>query len=70
MQIRVGLGGQIVVDGQVDPLNINTTAKDVGSNADALVELLELLVPADTMLMSVTRISIRVELAKHTAPPG
>jgi len=49
VKIRVGIGRQIVVDSQVDPLNINTTTEDVGGDADTLVELLELLIPADTV---------------------
>ena len=53
VEVRVSVSGQIVVDGQVDTLNIDTTAEDIGGNADALVELLELLVPADTTRMSV-----------------
>lgn len=44
VKIGVGIGRQIVVDGQVDTLDINTTAENVGGNADTLVEFLELLV--------------------------
>lgn len=53
MKIRVSISRQIVVDGQVDALNINTTAKDVGGNADTLVEFLEFLVPLDTVVLLV-----------------
>lgn len=59
VEIGIGIGGQVVVDGEVDPLDVNTTAKDIGSHTDALVELLEFLVPADAMLMSAGRMSIK-----------
>ena len=49
VQVGVGIGGQIVVDGQVDTLNIDTTAEDVGGDTDTLVEFLELLVTFDTV---------------------
>lgn len=48
MQVRVSVGGEIVVDGEVDALDINTTAEDISGNTDTLVELLELLVALDT----------------------
>lgn len=47
MQIRVRLPWDIVVDGDVDPLDIDTAAKDVRADGDALLECLELLVPGD-----------------------
>jgi hypothetical protein len=52
VQVRVGVGGEIVVDGEVNTLDINTTAEDISGNTDALVELLELLVALDTILES------------------
>lgn len=42
VQVRVGIDRQVVVDGQVDALDINTSAKDVSCNADALAEFFEL----------------------------
>lgn len=48
MKVRVGIGGQVVVDGEIDALDIDTTAEDVSGNTDTLVELLELLVAFDT----------------------
>jgi hypothetical protein len=48
VEIRVGIRRQIVVDGEVDTLDINTTAKHISSDADSLLEFLELLVAADT----------------------
>ena len=49
VKIGVSIGGQIVVDSQVDALDINTTSEDIGRDTDTLVELLELLVSADTI---------------------
>lgn len=48
VQVGIGLGGQIVVDGKVNALNIDTTSEDIGGNTDTLVEFLELLVAFDT----------------------
>ncbi len=48
VQVGAGVGRQVVVDGQVDALDIDTTSENVSGNADALLELLELLVAADT----------------------
>lgn len=49
VQVGIRIGGKIVVDGQVDTLDINTTSEHIGSNADTLVELLEFLVAFDTI---------------------
>lgn len=48
MEVRVSVRGHVVVNGQVDALDVDTTTEDVGRNTDSLVELLELLVPTDT----------------------
>lgn len=48
VEVRVGISRQIVVDSQVDTLDVDTTTEDVGGDTDTLVELLELLVAADT----------------------
>jgi hypothetical protein len=47
MEIGVGISRQVVVNSQVDTLDVNATTKDVGSDTDALIEFLELLVPPD-----------------------
>lgn len=61
VEVGVGIGGQIVVDGQVDTLDINTTAENVSGHTDTLVELLELLIAFDTgVLVS------RVHAEEHT----
>lgn len=49
VKVGVSLSGQIVVDGQVDTLDIDTTTEDISSNANTLVELLKLLVALDTV---------------------
>lgn len=56
MEVGIGVLGQIVIDSQVDLLNIDTTTEDISGNADALVEVLELLVALDTgeLLVSVS----------------
>jgi hypothetical protein len=61
VKVRVSVSGQIVVDSQVDTFNINTTAEDVGGNADTLVELLEFLVAADTVCTRVSKEDSRHE---------
>lgn len=48
VEVGAGIVGQIVVDGQVDSLNVDTTSEDISGDTDALLELLELLVAADT----------------------
>ena len=53
VEVGVGIGGEIVVDSQVDTLDIDTTAEDISGDTDALVELLKLLVALDTMWLSV-----------------
>ena len=69
VKIGVGISRQVIVDSQVDALNINTTSEDVGSDADSLVELLELLVSANTddLLDSMLHTYLANEL---TVPPG
>jgi len=56
MEVGVGVGRQVVVDGQVDSLNVDTTAEDVGGDTDSLVELLEFLVALDTLLLTDSRV--------------
>lgn len=54
MEVAVGVGGQVVVDGKVDALDVDTTAEDVGGDTDALLEVLELLVTLDALLLADT----------------
>lgn len=65
MEVGVGIGGEIVVNGEVNALNINTTAEDISSDTDALVELLELLVALDTVGLSVVSRSV---MARENLP--
>lgn len=64
MQVGAGIAGQIVVDGQVDALNIDTTSEDISGNADTLLEILELLVAADT-IYRVSLLSIRASTCSN-----
>lgn len=50
MEVRICVRREIVVDGEVDALNVNATTKDVGGDANPLVEFFELLVAFDTEL--------------------
>ena len=52
MKVRVGIGRKVVVDGKIDFFDIDATAEDVGSDADTLVEVLELFVAFDTVIGS------------------
>ena len=40
-QVLIGLVGEVVVDDDVDPLNVDASAEEVGGHQDALVEVLE-----------------------------
>ena len=53
MKVCVSILRQVVVNGQVDLLNINTTAKNISRDTDTLVEVLELLVAFDAIWMLV-----------------
>lgn len=44
VQVRIGLIRHVVVDGNVDALNIDTTSKNIRGHADTRLELLELFV--------------------------
>jgi hypothetical protein len=48
VQVGAGIAGKIVVDSKVDTLDIDTSSEDISSNTDSLLELLELLVTANT----------------------
>jgi len=49
LQVRVSITWEVIVDGQVDTLDINTTTEDVSGDTDTLVEFLEFLVALDTI---------------------
>jgi hypothetical protein len=53
MKVRVCIAWEIVVDGQIDPLDIDTTTEHISGNADTLLELFEGLITLDTISKSV-----------------
>jgi len=55
VKVRVSLVRHVVVDGDVDALNINTTTEDVSGHTDTGLEVLELLVALDTALLLASR---------------
>jgi hypothetical protein len=69
VQIRIGISRQVVVDSQVDTLNINTTAENIGGNTDTLVEFLELLVTFDTEKLGLVAALSNSVVETLTAPP-
>jgi len=50
MEISVSLVGHVIVDGDVDTLDIDTTTEDISRDTDTSLELLELLVALDTVI--------------------
>ena len=52
MKVGIGIGRKVIVDGKIDFLDIDATTEDVGSDADTLVEILELFVALDTIIRS------------------
>jgi hypothetical protein len=48
MEVRVGVGGEIVIDGQVDALDVDAAAEDVSGDTDALVEFFKFFVAFNT----------------------
>lgn len=84
MEVRVGVGRLVVVDDDVDPLNVDSSTKDVGRDKDSLLERLELSVSLDSRKergrlgkrgkISQTRESLTDELSLdwegRTAGPG
>lgn len=49
VKVWVGVSGEIVVDGKVDTLNIDTTTKHISGDTDTLVEFLEFFVTFDSI---------------------
>lgn len=48
VQIAVSLGRRIIVHNNIDTLNIDTAAEDIGGDQDALFKVFEGLVAVDT----------------------
>lgn len=84
VEVRVGVGRLVVVDDDVDPLNVDSSTKDIGRDKDSLLERLELSVSLDSRKergrlgkrgkISQTRESLTDELSLdwegRTAGPG
>lgn len=51
VEVRVRLVGHVVVDGDIDALNVDTAAEDVGGDTNTGLELLELLVTLDATIL-------------------
>lgn len=68
VEVRVSLIGHIVVDGDVDTLNIDTTSEDISGDTDTGLEILELLVALDTISSLV--LEQKAPNSALTAPPG
>lgn len=52
VEIGIGVGRKVVINGEVDALNVNATTEDIGGNANPLVEFFELFVTFDTVKIS------------------
>ena len=52
MQVAICVTRGVVVDDDIDPLDVDATAEDVGGDKDTLLEVLELRVTGDTTMMS------------------
>lgn len=50
VEVAVCVCWQVIIDGQIDALDIDTTTKDIGRDTDTLLEFLESLVPLDTAI--------------------
>jgi hypothetical protein len=48
MEIRISITREIVVDGQINTLNIDTTTKNVSGDTNTLLEVLEGLITLNT----------------------
>merc|ERR1712212_393469 len=51
MKVSIGIFGHIVIENNVDTLNIHSTAEQVGRNQYATLEVLEELVPLETLFL-------------------
>jgi len=51
MQISVSVLRHVVVEDDVDPLNIHASPEQIRGDEDSLLEILELLVPGETILL-------------------
>ena len=49
MEIGIGVTRQIIINGEIDTLDIDPTAENIGSNTYTLVEFLEFFIAFDTI---------------------
>lgn len=56
MQVLVSLVWQVIVDGQVDSLDIDTSTENISGDTNTLVELLEGLVSGDSLVLLHSRV--------------
>src|SRR4051812_14860791 len=49
VKVGVRISRKVVIDGKVNPFNVDTPTKHVGGNADSLVELLEFFITLNTI---------------------
>lgn len=49
MEIGIGITRQIIINGEIDTLDVDSTAENIGSNTYTLVEFLEFLIAFDTI---------------------
>lgn len=54
MQVAVRLLRHVVVKDDIDLLNVDTTAENLGSNQDTVLKLFEALVDLDSIIKSYT----------------
>mmetsp|Transcript_125271 Transcript_125271/g.400431 ORF Transcript_125271/g.400431 Transcript_125271/m.400431 type:complete len:293 (-) Transcript_125271:886-1764(-) len=56
VEVRVAVRRHVVIDHNVDPLDVDATAEQVGGDHDSLLELLELLVARNAVFLAQTRV--------------
>lgn len=49
MEIGIGIARQIIINGEVNTLDVDSTAENIGSNTYTLVEFLEFFIAFDTI---------------------
>ena len=67
MKVGVGVLGHVVVEHNVHPLDVHSSAKQIGGDKNPLLEIFELLVPGNNRFANVLNINIPTWT---TSPPG
>ena len=52
MEVGVCIAWQVIIDGQIYTLNVDTPPEDISGDADTLVEFFEFFVAFDTVIIS------------------